>query len=238
MDERGKWYLRSHHYYSFGTTLHRVLQRFHDSADQGVQTVEQAVVAVEENWVNAGYRSSAEMEEAMGIGKEIVANYVDQAIMQPTGGRVLLIEKQLRMDMGPFVLLGRLDRVDELPDGTLEVIDYKSQRRGITDDDVASDLAMNCYQLLLRHHYPDRPVKASILALQTMQKGSASLSDTEATDLQGDLLALGQEILNRDYEQMEPVAKDLCPQCDFLPLCRKHPEFQLPVLELDGSLEE
>lgn len=238
IDERGKWYLRSHHYYSFGTTLHRVLQRFHDEQDQGVETVQQAVVAVEESWIDAGYRSSAEMEEAMGLGKEIVATYVEQTIQSPSDGRVLLVEKQLRMDLGPFVLIGRLDRVDEYPDGTLEIIDYKSQRKNLTDEDVATDLAMNCYQLLVRHHYPDRPVRASIIALQAMKKCTAQLTDEEADRLRTDLLTLGEEILNRDYEMLEPTPKPLCLDCDFLALCSKHPEFDASALEAYRAIEE
>ena len=31
VDDRGKWYLKAKSYYSFGTTLHRVLERFHDA---------------------------------------------------------------------------------------------------------------------------------------------------------------------------------------------------------------
>ncbi|HCE00424.1 MAG TPA: hypothetical protein DER07_05235, partial [Armatimonadetes bacterium] len=57
VDERGRWYIRSKSYFSFGTTLHKVLQRFHDSRDAGVQTVGQALAAYEESWIEAGFES-------------------------------------------------------------------------------------------------------------------------------------------------------------------------------------
>lgn len=228
VDERGKWYLRSKHYYSFGTTLHKVLQRFHDAGDQGVETVEQAVSAVEESWIDAGYRSPQEMEEALGEGKAMIEQYVAHALSVPREAKVLLIEKTLRMDLGDFVLLGRLDRVDEYPDGMLEVVDYKTGRNDVREEDVAHDLAMACYQLLVSHHYPDRPVRASIVAVRTGASASAALSIEDRAHFQQDLIEIGKEILHRDYDELVPAYRDLCPECDFLTLCRKHPEFEEP----------
>jgi RecB family exonuclease len=231
-DEKGKWYLRSRSYYSFGTTLHKVLQRFHDSGDQGVTTVHQAVAELEESWIDAGYQSVQEMQEALSEGKAIIQEYIEQQIAAPQTAQTIFIEKQFRADMGAYDLIGRMDRVDEHEDGSLEVIDYKSGRRGVTPEDVAADLAMACYQLLLKFAYPDREVSASIIALRAGQKATAAMTEQELQQFKSDLKALGEEILNRDYEGIEPTGKSLCHTCDFLPLCKKHPEFELPALEI------
>jgi RecB family exonuclease len=228
LDERGRWYLRSRSYYSFGSTLHHVLQRFHDSGDRGVQTTQQALAAMEESWIEAGYASAQEMQEAMGEGKAILEAYIERVRMEASDAETVLIERQLRLDLGPFVLIGRVDRVDRWPDGSLEVVDYKSGRETVTDDEVATDLAMCCYQLLVGAKFPGAPVRASIVALRTGAKGTASLGAGEAEEFRRDLIRLGEEILNRDYEGIEPSWKDLCPDCDFLPLCRKHPAFEEP----------
>lgn len=225
VDERGKWYLRSKSYYSFGLTLHKVLERFHDSSDLGVQTVHQALAAYEENWIEAGFSSAEEMAEAFGEGKEIIARHIEEALAQPTAAKTILIEKTLRKDLGEFVLLGRLDRVDEHEDGTVEVIDYKSGRQEVSAEDVATDLAMCCYQVLLRHHFPGRPVRASILALRTGASASYALGDEEAQRFEQDLCLLGSEILSCDFNELTPKPKDLCRDCDFLTLCLKHSEF-------------
>lgn len=228
VDPRGKWYLRSKSYYSFGTSLHAVLQRFHDSGDSGVTTTGQAVAALEESWLEAGYSSQDEMMQAMDEGKAIVEKYVEAALAAPARATTLFVEKTLRADLGPFVLLGRLDRVDERDDGTLEVVDYKSGRSGVTEADVASDLAMCCYQLLLRKAYPGRPVVATIHALRAGSQASASMTDAEAEEFERELVVTGQQVLARNYENLVPVGKALCEGCDFLPLCTRHPEFALP----------
>jgi len=231
VDDRGKWYLRSKSYYSFGSSLHAVLQRFHDQCDRGVTTTEQAVAALEESWIQAGYSSQDEMMQAMSEGKAIVEKYVENVATMPVTARTLFVEKQMRVDLGPFVLLGRLDRVDEHEDGTIEVVDYKSGRGSVSEEDVATDLAMGCYQLLLREHFPEQKVIASIIALRTGEKATAGFSDDDAAQFKQDLVFLGIEILERDYENMVPIGKPLCMECDFQPLCRRHEEFELSSME-------
>jgi hypothetical protein len=132
----------------------------------------------------------------------------------------------LRLDLGEFVLTGRIDRLDEWPDGTLEIVDYKSGRGGVTREDVASDLAMACYQLLATHNYPDRPILATIHALRSGERASWSMPKDELAAFSEDIRALGIEILNRDWEVVTPAWKELCPECDFRPLCLKYPDFR------------
>lgn len=225
VDDRGKWYMRAKSYYSFGSTLHRVLERFHDSGDAGVTTTAEVLAAYEESWIDAGYASAEEMAEAYGEGRQILEKHVEESLKAPRIAKTVMVEKQLRQDLGPFTLLGRIDRVDEYPDGTLEVVDYKSGRETVTEEDVATDLAMSCYQLLLRHKFPEQPVRARIVALRSGVSAAASLSDDEAGQFETDLVKLGQLILEEDYPELIPVYKPLCPRCDFLPLCRKHDEF-------------
>jgi RecB family exonuclease len=224
-DPRGRWYLRSKSYYSFGTTLHGVLQRFHDSGDMGVTTTHEAVAALEESWIDAGYTSQEEMMQAMDEGKAIVTEYLEALAREPVTSKTLFVEKSMRLDLGDFVLIGRLDRVDEHEDGTLEVVDYKSGRQTVLPEEVKNDLAMACYQLMLREAYPGRPVQASILALRTNTRATAALTDAEAAEFRSDIVALGNEILNRDFASLVPRVKVVCEGCDFVELCRKHPEY-------------
>ena len=226
IDARGRWYLRSKSYYSFGTSLHRALERFHDSGDVGVSTTEEAVAALEESWVDAGYRSADEAAEALGEGREIVARYVEAQMLSERKAKTLFTERQMRYDLGEFALIGRLDRLDELEDGTLEVVDYKSGRSEVDPEEVRTDIAMTCYGLLVRRKYPERPVSGTIVAIRTGASGTATWSAEELDAFESDLRDLGAEILNEDYEELRPTYKSLCPHCDFLPLCRKDPEFE------------
>lgn len=227
VDPRGKWYLRAKSYYSFGTTLHKVLERFHDEGDQGVTTVGDALRIYEESWIDAGFASAEEMQEAYGEGKEIVQSVVNDAIAKREEGvKTLAVEKLLKADLGPFELIGRVDRLDERADGTIEIIDYKSGRSSVTESQVRDDLAMACYQLLTKRLFPDRQVIATIHALRVNEKASASLSLQELEVFEADIKQIGQTILSASVDDYSPRPKPLCEGCDFLALCKKDPRFE------------
>lgn len=226
VDSRGKWYLKAKSYYSFGTTLHKVLEKFHDSGETGVTTVGDALKVYEESWIDAGYASSEEMQEAYGEGREIVIAAIENELGRDPGVKTVAVEKFLKFDLGPFVLIGRVDRIDQHPDGTLEIVDYKSGRMSVSDEDVASDFAMACYQLLITKNFPGVPVKATIHALKTRKTGTASMTKEDLETFELDIRLLGQEILATSIEDHSPRIKELCNYCDFIQLCSKDPRYE------------
>src|SRR5579862_1268471 len=173
LDNRGKWYLRAKSYYSFGSSLHRALEQFHRSGRSGVDTTAEALAAYEDSWIDSGFSSAEEMAEAYHEGKEMLERHVEDHKKRETTGRVLFVEKQLKLDLGIFDLVGRIDRVDEYEDGSLEIVDYKTGRDRVSAEEVANDISMGCYQLLLAREFPDRKIRATIYALRSGDQASA-----------------------------------------------------------------
>ena len=225
LDPRGKFFFRSRSYFSFGTSLHNVLQRFHDSGDKGVETADQAIAALEENWITAGYSSPEEATASLAEGRDLIEQYVDSHVALGAGVQTLFTEKQFRVDLGDFVLIGRVDRIDEHEDGSLEIVDYKSGRDSTSEDELLNDLAMNCYQLMVHHHFPEKRVLSSILALRSGHKATTEPSEKLLKEFRIDLIELAEEILNREFENIKPIVKPICPHCDFLALCQRDSEF-------------
>ncbi len=218
IEKIGKFYLKARPYYSFGSTLHNVLQTFHEEG--GKAAPEEMLTKLDEAWVSAGYESTAQETEHREAGEQIVQAYAaaHQARAEEEIETIAL-EKTINWDMGRFKLSGRVDRIDRYPDGRLEIIDYKSGRYEITPEEVASDLAMNIYQLILKRNYPESRVISSIQSLRSGSKASAELSIDEMAEFETDILQLGNEILDRDYSVLTPVPIEACSYCDFLPKC-------------------
>lgn len=212
--------MRAKSYFSFGTNLHRALQRFHDSEDKGVQTVHQAISSLEESWIEAGYSNHDSMMQDLAEGKAMVEAHIERWKREPVTARTIAVEKLYSIDLGAFRLVGRIDRLDEREDGSLEIIDYKSGRQTVTPQEVADDLAMGVYQLILKEHHPDRNIFASIVALRSGEKATASLTNEQLEEFRFALIEIGQKILNRVWESEEPISKELCQSCDFKSLCR------------------
>jgi putative RecB family exonuclease len=135
---------------------------------------------------------------------------------------LLYAEKTLKMDLTTdIVLSGRVDRVDEHFDQSLEIVDYKSGRLTVTEEDVAGSQAMRIYQLLLKNLHPERTVRATIVALRTGDFATHEQTREEAEFLQADCQETAQTIQNKDWESVLPEPCDHCAYCDFLPYCEK-----------------
>ena len=127
------------------------------------------------------YWSRISPDALICAGQEMMQAYHAAASERREHGvETLFTEKTIKTDMGPFILSGRVDRIDRHPDGTLEVVDYKSGRLETTQEEVSDDLAMNIYQLILRRSYPGSRVMATIYCLRSGVHASAELADAEA----------------------------------------------------------
>lgn len=222
-DKIGRFYLRARPGYSFGSTLHQVLQAFHEEARATgqAQSVEKMVEQVDEKWIGAGYASREQEAEYRAASDGILHAYHADASRRIAGEvQTLFTEKTITTDMGPFRLQGRVDRVDLFPDGTLEIIDYKSGRMETSAEEVAESLAMSIYQLIMRRNHPGQRVIATLYALRGGMSASYSMTDKEAIRFEQDMLMLGEEILARDFDAVEPVPVPACEGCEFIAKCR------------------
>ena len=159
-DKVGRFYLRARPGYSFGGTLHQVLQGFHEEArlTGAAQSVERMVEEVDAKWISAGYELAEQEAEFRAASDEILRAYHGDATRRlEENVRTIYTEKTLTADMGSFRLQGRVDRVDLHPDGTLEIVDYKSGRMEASAEQVAESLAMSVYQLIVRQKQPRPP---------------------------------------------------------------------------------
>jgi len=230
VDKIGRFFLRARPGYSFGSTLHQALRAFHqDALDE-----EQLVEKLDSSWISSGYSSPDEEVEHRAAGEEMLRSYAAAALTRGEHEReTIWTEKSFRTDLGPFILTGRMDRVDRYPDGALEVIDYKSGRLETTEEEVAADLSMGIYQLILRKTCPGARVFATIYCLKTGARASAEMGDARAAEFESDILALGNEIISRDYENLEPVRIEACDECDFLRKCERFWRYRERAERLD-----
>jgi putative RecB family exonuclease len=221
IDKIGRFYLRARPGYSFGSTLHQVLQTFHEEG--AAQSREELTAQVEQKWISAGYQSSEQEQEFRAAGREIVQAYhaaaIERASLQV---ETVATEKPIRTDMGRFVLAGRVDRIDRHTDGALEVIDYKSGRLTTSPEEVAESLAMSIYQLILRRCNPGTRVFGTIYCLRSGETGSHEMTGEEAEQFEADIRVLGEEILDRDWEYALPRRIEECEECEFLRRCETY----------------
>lgn len=227
---------------TFGSTMHRVLEAFHSAG--GAQSVgqEQLVEILQTQWVSTGYASVEEEQAHAELGQQIVlrcyedaqAVYVAESESCIPAPKMLFTEKQLRHDFGDFVLMGRLDRLDQHSDGMLEIIDYKSGRLSVDESEVHDSLPMAIYALLVTKHFPGVPVIASIEGLAGKCRASTSFTANELEALEWDVREVARQIVA--VEEYLPTYGPVCEDCIYARLCyKKGPvDWERKLNEMEG----
>lgn len=122
-----------------------------------------------------------------------------------------LLEEKFMCHVGPFLLTGRIDRVDETPEG-FEIVDYKlSQRSPVPPD----PLQLDVYQLGFHAATGETAKKLSFYYLRTGQKETV---EADAPTLaQARVRALCRDISRQ--QDFHPREGTWCTSCDFREFC-------------------
>jgi DNA helicase II / ATP-dependent DNA helicase PcrA len=128
----------------------------------------------------------------------------------------LLIEQPFSLPVDDFRVTGRMDRVDRHPDGTYEVIDYKtgSARRA---SDLQRDLQLGVYAMAAREVFRFEPLALSFYYLETGERVQV--------DKPADRLAEDRDTIRRVADgirrELFPARPERikCAGCDFRLLC-------------------
>jgi len=82
----------------------------------------------EESWIDEWYETEANKNKYHEKGKEIVKVFYEQ--QQNNWPKVLFLEKdfalRMKVDGEGITIKGKIDRIDEMPDGKLKIVDYKT----------------------------------------------------------------------------------------------------------------
>ncbi len=141
--------------FSFGGTMHSTLQEFFKAVEQTKQSslftefqpdysLKRLLEIYEEKWIPVGYTTREHMELRKERGREILKVFHER--FSQNVPNVKYLEKSFALRLGEYTIRGRIDRVDEKPDGSVEILDYKTGNVR-TQKDVDNDLQLALYAL-------------------------------------------------------------------------------------------
>ena len=127
-----------------------MLERFHKerSAHGGGEDGERRLMRLfEAGWRRGGFGTSDDELQFRDRGVNAMRLYWQRE--EASGVEPVWLERNFDFQIGPHHLRGRVDRVDRLPDGRYELIDYKTGERK-TAAELAEDLQLALYRLAAR----------------------------------------------------------------------------------------
>jgi RecB family exonuclease len=209
---------------TLGAVVHLALHQWW-SLSRAKRTTEAAALLVDRHWQSTGFRDDAQSAQWNETARRWVRDYVDEHVDpddEPVG-----VERFVATHTDSLVIEGRVDRIDDRGD-ELVVVDYKTGRSELTEDDARGSQALAMYVLAVRrtlrracrrvelHHLPTGTIASFEHNDESLERHLARAQQT-ADDIVAatDTLASGADA----DEVFPPRPGPACSWCDFRQHC-------------------
>jgi len=201
----------------FGKIVHAVLERLLrelvDDECTGPLSEERATELFRSAWTAENLIGVEPFQEGLAILRRFV---VEQGVVDHRD--VLAIEKEFRLPVGPFTVLGFIDRVNWVDDETVEVVDYKTNRMLFTRDEVDTSLQMSLYHVAAQRLWPwAKKVKLTFWMLRHGLKQETTRTPEQLGDALTYVKTLGQQ--TEIATEFPARLNANCVYCDHRPQC-------------------
>ncbi|MEK7526070.1 MAG: ATP-dependent DNA helicase [Patescibacteria group bacterium] len=209
---------------SFGTSMHAAMKNFYEVVKRGEKPTQILLHdLLKQNWIKQGYTSKAHEKEFFEKGKSYLTGYLEKEFNKDR--LPILMEEKFVLPLEssrPLKIGGIIDRVDVLPDGNIEIVDYKTGATVPSQKDVDKNSQLSFYALaattLNQHSFNKDPkqVKLSLYYFENQQKISTLRTKEDLLRAKAEILNIRDEIQNSDFKCNHNY---FCANCEFAMFC-------------------
>jgi putative RecB family exonuclease len=199
---------------SFGDALHRTLYRFHDRPVPVAPSLEELHEMLDAEWVAEGYRDPGEEALYREHARQILADY--HRVNAGSFRIPAALEFRFTVEVDGVELSGVIDRLDRIPGGGYEIVDYKTSRRLPPKAVVDRDLQLSLYYLAAKKIWGIEPERLTLYYLLPGERMSTFRTPADAEDLRRRIAIVAERIAAGKFE---PRPNPLCDWCDFQQVC-------------------
>ena len=196
-----------------GIAIHQVLERYH--GPESPQTLERLMTLFVEAWRKGGFGESDDEIQFRDRAVEALKRYHQRATELEATPRWL--ERGFDFTIGPHHLRGRVDRIDALPDGGFELIDYKTGDPKAAKD-LLDDVQLAIYQIAAKESWGiEEPTRGSFWYVLADEKVAVEGRGDERERIETLTHEVGEGIASQDFEPRP--SPTICNWCDFKLIC-------------------
>jgi DNA helicase II / ATP-dependent DNA helicase PcrA len=198
----------------FGIVVHQVLERYHGGEAAG-GTLAELLGLLDARWRRAGFGDSEEERQLRGKAAAALERYHRR--FQSEEAEPMWFERPFTFRIGPHLLRGRVDRVDRLPGGEYELIDYKTGRPK-TVAQLADDVQLSLYAVGAREAWSlDASRQAYYYVLDDEKVSVDDDAGDRAAWIREVAVEVAEGILSQGFEPTPSYAA--CSICDYRLTC-------------------
>jgi DNA helicase-2/ATP-dependent DNA helicase PcrA len=195
----------------FGIVVHQVLERFHQQSDRSLEAL---MDLFHTSWRRSGFGDSDDELQFRGRATEALRSYWERD--RESDSEAVWFERSFAFKIGPHLLRGRVDRVDRHPDGTFELIDYKTGRAK-TEQELREDVQLSVYQMGARESWGLETSAQSYFYVLTGDRVPVEHSEEELERVRATVSEIAGGILKQRFEPTP--SPDVCRFCDYRIIC-------------------
>lgn len=215
----------------FGGLIHSIVQ-FALTKDPIIPPLDELLKILKEKWRENVFPSKQESDQYFDFGVDMLKKF--HAGFKPGLRNIVATEKRFQIPLNnKHVLSGIIDRVDKLPIGSLEVIDYKTSKKLPSQIDVDKDKQLCIYNLAINSLWPEaKDIRLTLYFLKFDTKLTTTRRPDEVDAIKAEIIDTAEKIeVEKDFL---PKDNALCDWCDYQNLCplKKH------KFAADDNLEE
>jgi DNA helicase-2/ATP-dependent DNA helicase PcrA len=195
----------------FGILVHQVLERYHAAESR---TLAELLGLLEAGWRRGGFGDSDEERQLRAKAIEALTRYHERFQSDPADP--VWLERAFSFRLGDHLVRGRVDRVDRLPDGGYELIDYKTGRPK-TAAQLKDDVQLSLYAVGAREAWQLNAAQQAYYYVLDDAKVPVQ-RDAEAREWVTDtVLEVADGIMSQGFEPTPSYAA--CSVCDYRIVC-------------------
>ncbi|MCH7640799.1 ATP-dependent helicase [Patescibacteria group bacterium] len=213
---------------SFGSSMHSAMKDFYTWVKTGKRATERLIFqSLEENWLVEGYTSKSHERKMLERGRSYLSGFLKREFSPKK--LPVAMEQSFVVPLSPpkgekrLKIGGKIDRVDRLRGGRIEIIDYKTGANVPTQREVDNDLQLTFYALaatkINEPPFGKKPddLFLSLYYFDNQNKISTKRSFTQLRGATKEIFEWRKKIEKSDFTCSGHM---FCKNCEYSLLCR------------------